>query len=93
MAYTVKTWDRREIVLSDKQAKQVMDAIEAGASAVRIRGDLYKTSAIAQVTKGGQLPFDQSRAIAERASDRRETPGEGFAKFQELKREMTESTS
>jgi hypothetical protein len=63
MAHTVKFWDKASVVVTDQQAEKIKAALLSGAEMLDINGNLYKTSAIASVEKGGQLPIDHSKRL------------------------------
>lgn len=86
MAYTIKTWEKEEFVVTEDQGKKLIEMIESGVEILKIKGSLYKASAIAQVKKGGTLTNSAALRLTEPPKDRREQNAEGFAKFQELKR-------
>ena len=88
MAYTIKTWDKAEIIINDQQGENLISLIESGVEMVKIKGDLYKTSAIAQVKKGGVLQGANSLRIGSGDNERREQKGSGYEKFQKMKQQM-----
>lgn len=86
MAYTVTLWDKSTIVLTDKQADTVKQAKLNGIKSLSINGEVYDTSSIAKITKGGSLPIDKSKLISE--GNRRQVEGEGYKKFQEMRAKL-----
>ena len=94
MAYTVKLWDKTEIILNNEQANSIKQAKLHGVKAVSINGNIYDTSAIAQIVKGGVIPIDESMQIESGNTDRRaDIDGEGYKKFQEMKKKLKRRSS
>lgn len=74
MAYTIKTWDKLEIVVDNEAGEKIKELLNTDVQFIGINGSMYAKSAIAQITKGGQLPVDESRQVkAGEAVDNRGT--------------------
>lgn len=84
-----------EISITDKEAKDVISMIDSGVDYIKIKGEYIPVSSISGIRNDtgkavtssmwGALPSGQMKNLFD---ERREPKGDGYSKFQEMKRKF-----
>lgn len=93
MAYTIKFWDKGELVVTTEQGEKIQQALltDTGIEMIKIGDNIYKKSAIVSVVKGGHLPPDPNQkqiGVPETPEITDEMRAKNLEKLAEIRREF-----
>ena len=90
MSYTVKFYDKSEVIVSNEFGESIKEAIRRELSSFEIGDNLYKVSAISMVVKSNNpVPSDAIQLHQGDPVDRRaDINSEAYKKFQEARKKI-----